>query len=498
MYLRSVAVGSVVALFVLGGLPVSAHTAGQCPVDSPEDRCERWATVHTDGSVRPPHRSDQFPTDVVATDQLVITTMKNVALDPSNPYDATGEWLVTAHDRDTGELVWTAGRRSRVDDSPQAAALSPDGATLYVTGAAYDAFSVAATDARLTTVAYDVATGTELWERTWDRLPDGFDVGKVIAVSPDGRTVVVGGVTTSPERDLDFITLAYDTRRGRLMWTEVEPGLRSNGTDVLNDVAISPDSRTIYVTGTTAGVEEFDADYLTIAYHRPNGRLRWAQRYDGLGEGHSDRASHLALSPDGSRLVVTGDSWGGRADGRTQYDYATVSYSTTDGTPLWTARHRAEAAWFNSPVGVVATANAVVVTGQSRGRNDDEGRDYATVAYAPTDGTELWRHRYAPARSDDLALHLASDGEAVYVTGRSSPVIPHTDLDETTTLAHDATTGVLLWTSHLDPGLGDALAPRALTVDPDGEPVLATQTTRSANPLEGPASDVYDAIIVAY
>lgn len=495
---RLFAVGSFAALLVVGAVPVHAHTAGQCRVDSPEDRCERWATVHTDGSVRPPQRSDQFPTDVVATDQLVITTMKNVALDPNDPYEATGEWLVTAHDRGTGERVWTAGRRSRVYDSPQAAALSPDGATLYVTGAAYDAFSVAASDARMVTVAYDVATGAERWERTWDRLPDGFDVGKVIEVSPDGRTVVVGGVTTSPDRDLDFITLAYDTRRGRLMWADVESGIRPDGTDVLNDLAISPDSRTVYVTGTTAGAEEFDADYLTIAYHRPNGRVRWAQRYDGLGEGHSDRATHLALSPDGSRVVVTGDSWGGRADGRTQYDYATVSYGAGEGTPLWTARHSGATAWFNSPVGVVATANAVVVTGQSRGSNDDEGRDYATVAYDPTDGTELWRHRYAPARSDDIALHLASDGKAVYVTGRSSPVIPHTDLDETTTLAHDATTGTVLWTSHLDPGAGDALAPRAMTVDPDGEPVLATQTTRSANPLQGPASDVYDTIIVAY
>lgn len=498
MYLRPVAVGLLVVLSVLGAVPVSAHTAGQCPVDSPEDRCERWATVHTDGSIRPPHRSDQFPTDVVATDDLVITTMKNVALDPNNPYDATGEWLVTAHDRDTGEPVWTAGRRSRVYDSPQAAALSPDGATLYVTGAAYDAFSVAATDARITTVAYDVATGTELWEQTWDRLPDGFDVGKVIAVSPDGRTVVVGGVTTSPERDLDFITLAYDTRRGRLMWAEVESGIRPDGTDVLNDLAISPDSRTVYVAGTTAGVKEFDADYLTIAYHRPNGRVRWAQRYDGLGEGHSDRATALALAPDGSRVIVTGDSWGGRADGRTQYDYATVSYNAGDGTPLWTARYNDATAWFNSPIGVVATADAVVVTGQSSSTRDDEGRDYASVAYDPTGGTELWRHRYAPARSDDIALHLTSDGEDVYVTGSSSPVVPHTNLDETTTLAYEATTGVLQWTSHLDPGAGDALVPRAMTVDPDGEPVLATQTTRSANPVEGPTSDVYDAIIVAY
>lgn len=128
-------------------------------MDAPDDRCESWATVHTDDSIRPPHRSDPFPTDVLAAQDLVVTTMKKVALDPANPYEATGEWLVTAHDRDTGELVWTAGRRSRVCDVSQAA-LSPDGETLYVTGAASDAFSAAASDARVVTVAYDVATGT--------------------------------------------------------------------------------------------------------------------------------------------------------------------------------------------------------------------------------------------------------------------------------------------------------------------------------------------------
>ena len=62
-------------------------------------------------------------------------------------------------------------------------------------------------------------------------------------------------------------------------------------------------------------------DYLTVAYNAATGQL-WVKRENGPAFG-DDQASALDVSPDGSRLFVTG-----RSDGLTGHDYETVAYST--------------------------------------------------------------------------------------------------------------------------------------------------------------------------
>jgi len=56
----------------------------------------------------------------------------------------------------------------------------------------------------------------------------------------------------------------------------------------------------------------------------------WVERYDGLGNG-DDVARNLAVSPDGSRVFVAGDSVGPSGD----RDYGTVAYDASTGTQLW-------------------------------------------------------------------------------------------------------------------------------------------------------------------
>lgn len=498
--LRLAALTGTVAV-VLASAPASAHTLGVCNAAAGDlDRCERWSDTYSDAQTAPPQRSDQFPSAIAASRTTVFTTVKNVALDPSSPYEATSQWVVLAHDRETGARRWLATRASRPYDSPLAAALSPGGETLYVTGTAYDAFPIAASDGRIVTVAYDTATGEERWAQAWDGLPDGTDAGKTISVSPDGQTLVVGGVTTTEARTLDFVTIAYDARRGREKWARTTGGVRPEGTDVLSATAMSTRGDLVYVAGAAAGAAQYDADFLTVAYSLRNGREVWRAYHDGIGEQKSDRVGGLAVSPDGSRVLVTGDSYGVPRDGRTQYDYATVAYDTDTGAQQWTARYGGPVAGFNAPIGVVAAANTVVVTGQSRGATAGDVRDFGTVAYDLATGAEMWRDRYAPSSSDDIAFHLAlsEDGTTAHVSGSSSPTAPYTNLDEVATVAYGVEDGSREWLSRLDIGAGNALSPRALTAVPGGGVALAAQTVRSANPLEGPTSDVYDAVVVAY
>jgi hypothetical protein len=490
---------ALLATLVVAGAPrAAAHKAGDCAVDTTADRCERWSRTYSDPDTRSPQRSDQFPSSIAASDTTVFATVLNTALDTSDPYNSSATWVVLAYDSISGELIWSDKRRVWKYDSPRAAVVSPDGRTLYVTGAVYDNFSVSATDSRIETVAYDAASGRELWNSSWEAARPGTDASKVIDITPDGRTLLVGGVTRAEGNALDYVTIAYDTKKGRERWARTYGSLPGRS-DVLWDVAVNPDGRTVYVTGESAGERQYDLDFATIAYSVGKGRTEWVARHDGIGAGEPDRAFGIDVAPDGGFIYVTGDSWSGYSEGKTQFDYATVAY-TPEGSVVWGQRYRGPTGGFNSPVGVVANEDTVIVSGQSRGNTSDDVRDYGTVAYDSATGTERWRRLYAPPRHDDVAsdLVLSSDGSTVYVTGSSKPNIKYTSLDELATIAYDAAGGDVMWTSRLDVGVGNSLSARGLAATPDGGVAVIGQIVRSADPLEGPTSDVYDALIANY
>jgi hypothetical protein len=64
----------------------------------------------------------------------------------------------------------------------------------------------------------------------------------------------------------------------------------------------------VFVTGYTHD-SGTGYDYVTLAYDASTGSKLWSAQYNGPGNG-SDAAYALAVSPDGSRLFVTGTSMG--------------------------------------------------------------------------------------------------------------------------------------------------------------------------------------------
>ena len=109
---------------------------------------------------------------------------------------------------------------------------------------------------------------------------------------------------------------------------------RYNGTDngggQARSVAVSPSGSTVYVTGNSYGKGTSSiADYATVAYNAATGTQLWVARYNGLGNG-GGQAESVAVSPSGSTVFVTGLATG------TKYSYyATVAYSAATGTQLW-------------------------------------------------------------------------------------------------------------------------------------------------------------------
>jgi hypothetical protein len=289
--------------------------------------------------------------------------------------DGTGDFnwdfATVAYDAGTGDLQWVrrydgpAGLGDRAADL----AVGPDGTSVFVTGQSEvdDRFEDYAT------VAYRASTGATLWVRGYDGPAHEDDHGRSIATSPDGSTIFVTGssVATGGLPD-DVLTIAYDSATGAERWTRRSDG---GGSDGPADMVISPDGKTLIVGGASEGPSSFD--YLTIAFATSTGGPLWARRYDGPAQ-RDDSVIDVAMAPDGSQVFVTGDSDGMGPFEHT--DYATVAYDVDTGTALWARRFAGPSASYDHPhaIDVAPDGGAVYVTGETGRRSHV---DFLTIAY---------------------------------------------------------------------------------------------------------------------
>jgi WD40 repeat protein len=105
---------------------------------------------------------------------------------------------------------------------------------------------------------------------------------------------------------------------GYQLWVKRYDG-PANGEESAKSVAVSPDGSKVFVTGYSEG-STTSYDYATVAYDASTGAKLWVKRYDGTGD--FDVATALGMSSDGSKVFVTGYSLGSA----TYYNYATVAY----------------------------------------------------------------------------------------------------------------------------------------------------------------------------
>jgi DNA-binding beta-propeller fold protein YncE len=218
--------------------------------------------------------------------------------------------------QDPGDQLWVSRFNSQTNgyDAAFGLAISPDGTKLFVTGQTRRPGG----DDDYGTVAYDAATGQEIWARRYDS--GGPDYASDIAVSPDGSIVFVTGQTRPPGGDDDYGTVAFDAETGDRLWANVFNRPQRGSDDHPSALGVSPDGATVFVTGWSVGART-GADYATVAYDATTGSHLWVGRYNGPGD-KDDRAHGLGISPDGATVYVTGESLGSGTD----YDYATIAY----------------------------------------------------------------------------------------------------------------------------------------------------------------------------
>jgi DNA-binding beta-propeller fold protein YncE len=390
--------------------------------------------------------------------------------------------ITAAYDAASGAEIWL--RRFSGNGTTQDLAVSPDGAIVYVTGRGH----VPGSSDDYLTFAYDAASGATIWGRRYRGPANSFDVARALAVSPDGSRVYVTGSSSDPGSGTqsDFLTLAYDAASGSKIWARRYNG-RGNGNESGREIAASPDGTRVYVTGDSDNGAGSGMDYATVALDSASGSRIWVRRYNGRGNG-DDFPEALAVSPDGTGVYVTGYSLG---SGTLDSDYLTIAYDAGAGSTTWTRRFNGPEGFtdFARDLAVSPDGTRVYVTGYVLAL--DGSSDDVTFSYDAATGATVWARGYdGPSNGTEFAnaLALSPDGTRVYVTGEDDA-----SSGDFLTTAYDAASGSKIW-GRLYNGTGNETDfANALAVSPDGTRVYVTGPSFGSGPRFDFATVAYTA-----
>ncbi len=384
----------------------------------------------------------------------------------------TYDFATVAYSATTGAQLWASYYVGPGPDGFLAAGLvvSPDGSVVYVTGPS----GGSTTGLDYATVAYNAVTGAQLWVSRYNGPGNGDDGTSSLALSSDGHTLYVTGGSPGAGSDNDYATIAYDAATGAQLWVSRYNG-PGNGKDYALGVVVNRAGTRVYVTGGSTGIRS-NFDYATIAYRASDGAQLWARRYNGTANA-KDYAHGLALSPDGQTVLVTGAS----RDRRHGVDYATIAYNAATGSTRWVRRYNGPGSNTDDAIAIAVGSGglAVYVTGHSQGQAT--GQDYATIAYSAASGAQLWISRYNGTASKDdqaTALVVGPGGKTVYVTGFSTAA--RTSGYCYATVAYVAATGKQLWVRTNGVSAGGSLA-SAVAAGPGGHSAFVTGAGQGSN-----------------
>ncbi|MFN2543159.1 MAG: hypothetical protein ABR600_01120, partial [Actinomycetota bacterium] len=222
------------------------------------------------------------------------------------------------------------------------------------------------------------------------------------------------------------------------------------------------------------------------------------------GPGEYSWAYAVAVSPDGSRIAVTGWSYrvGPNPDASGVADAATVAYDT-EGNQLWAMRYGGGAdgtAAHGDAITFSPDGTRVYVAGEVPNLHADDAV-YGILAYNAASGSQVWATMYQPAGyySRGQAITVSHDGATVYVTGDSG----NATVRDVATLAITSSTGVIAWRSRYNTGpLVDFDSGISMALAPDGKRLyvgaIAQKPSNNTTVQPGNAVNAYDFLTVGY
>jgi WD40 repeat protein len=386
---------------------------------------------------------------------------------------STLDGFLVAYDQ-SGTRLWS---QEFPNDHPRRAAaydvaVSPDGASVYVTGFV---------DKELSIFRFNAHTGA--FQNAHDLLFETHTIGFAITVSPDSSTIYVAATAYDFDGSpAEAVTIALNLGLFP-QWTSILP----RGDPAQSTLRTSPSGDTLYWTGIRyqGSARQFRThDYVTVAYRTSDGSLKWSAEYNGPGNSE-DNAWMLQLSPDGSKAYVSGWSVGSG----THADQATLAYDTSTGAQLWLNRYDSpNHGWDWAYAMAVSPDGSTLYTGGGRSRTVGTALtyDYLTTSIDTGDGTLSWARFYdGPGdftgyAAADFApsVNVAPDGGTVYLSGRSYRTGTSFDM---TSVAYDAD-GNRVWLARYDGPQHAGDYGRISVLSPDGSTLFIAGQSGSGRP----------------
>jgi hypothetical protein len=386
--------------------------------------------------------------------------------------DTRQRLTLTAYDTARGGALWVGHPSTALPTSAVAVTVSADGRAVYVTGTlslrpdlnsqAFDYFL---------TMRFDARNGRAQWAQVYRGVGANANAPTGIVVSPKGDRVYVTGWSdrTGPYQVLprDWATLAYDAASGRQLWLRRYAGT-AGGRNVPLAVTVSPRGERVYVSGssehpTQSPTPVFD---LTAIAYTASGTVRWTKRTAGFAVGVAQRGDHVyvggvtangggsvvaydgatggptaalsfpvapgafAVSPDEKRVYVTAAAavssvTSAGTSAVTTAGIAVTAYDRATGRPAWTTTFAPPGTTFALPVAIATNGHGdrVYVLGSA---GPAFNTTYPVVLGVTAAGATSWVARYdvrepnAPGAGASLAVNAA--GTRVLVGGSAVPL----------------------------------------------------------------------------
>jgi hypothetical protein len=281
---------------------------------------------------------------------------------PTTVNSLTG-YTTVAYRAASGAQIWLRRHAVNVSFIATSMIASPSGRTVFV--AEDDNGGPAFTD-----VAYNALTGATEWTVRRGGFGQGSD-GITVAVSADGARVFVAETSDALGSSGGVFVFAYDAATGAREWVSHGAGasqLENSG----RALAVSPDGRTVYVIATNDGGS--NANAVTTAYDAATGAVRWSASFPNSPVLSVNRASALAVNPNGKSVYVTIDTV---SHSRAPSRFTMISYSAANGARLW-ASSDTEFGSLASSAAVSADGSTVFAAGSSQ---LGQSMKYTTIAY---------------------------------------------------------------------------------------------------------------------
>ncbi len=390
--------------------------------------------------------------------------------------------VTLAYDAATGTELWRALFHISCCgyNIPGDMVVSPDGSRLYIAASSYPTSYIG----DLLLLVYDTSTGALVWKR---EVGDGVNqfFGVAVGMSPDGSTVFVSGDAVPHGATEDIITIAYDTTTGDQRWTRILDGV-AHGDDSASDLAVSDDGARVYVCGLTEAPDGTH-DWIVASYDAKTGHRGWQQQIDGPGHGE-DFPSAISVRPGGEQVYVVGEL--ATVDAETG---ALLALDASSGSSVWRRSiggTAGEPGWVNAVVSS-PDGNVVYATGYAPGPLSFS--EATTAAYVAATGENVWGSRFAGPRSFGgvgSGLAVSPDGTSLFVAG-----VAYRDggNDDYLTLAYTAATGERAWASRYNGPRGWLDEAYWVAVSPDATRVFVSGASKGINTDYDYATVAYDA-----